>query len=739
MKTLKKLLITFSIVLTVSYAIVLACAPGEWGIFGNSNFTPDSFVEESYSPLLYTQYEMFYGIGYDDKKIERFNDEIKGDWSDYLANKLKAEQLSYFLLNDSSKADIEGLYSYISKSTKNASYNQWNTKVNLNDQKVKNFLEFVYFAKQIEKCSAISFDPWDYDNKKETPKVDSKLITEIQNKYETVSDPFLKNRYWFQSIKALFYSASNNDVISFFKKTKNDKPQNTLFYRAVAYVAGVYKQQKDYASANYLYSVVFDKCPAMRVTTAYNFHPQEENDWKAALDLAKTNNEKAALWALLGYYADAGRSINEIFKLNPQSPHLDYLLTRLVNIQEDNIHFETIESVSKFKAQAKANLNKKDLEMIDMIAQSGKAKNQFLWNLADGYLQSLNGNYSEAKNLFAKAEKQIPKTDVAKNQLHLLRFINTLSEIDNMSTASENLILPDLKWLYTNKSTDIRYDAAVNWSKKYIAALYTSNNNVILSEMFNPNKDFYKNNDKIEVMKSFLSKTDKTPFEKMAESIYDIKLIDIFEYQAILFAFDNKIELAFENMQKAGSLADLELLGNPFNGNILDCHDCDHQAYQKTKYSKKRFIEVIKIMQDKVKNGEDLYNNCLLLGNAFYNMSYFGNARLFYQTQIIDSYDNYYDKIIYDCSNAKMYYQKALDAAANDEQKAKCNYMLAKCERNEYYVSNNMGGWGFDSNGKPDFKAWDGFANLKAKYSATKYYKDVIRDCGYFKSYASKH
>ena len=89
---------------------------------------------------------------------------------------------------------------------------------------------------------------------------------------------------------------------------------------------------------------------------------------------------------------------------------------------------------------------------------------------------------------------------------------------------------------------------------------------------------------------------------------------------------------------------------------------------------------------------------------------------------------------------AKSYYQKALQAATNDEQRAKCSYLISKCERNEfynkkYYSSNNW--WNIEDDGIY-FLAWNGFKNLKNNYSNTKYYKDVIAECGYFNTYVSQ-
>jgi hypothetical protein len=367
--------------------------------------------------------------------------------------------------------------------------------------------------------------------------------------------------------------------------------------------------------------------------------------------------------------------------------------------------------------------------------------------MAAGYLQTLSQNYSQAGIFFDLAEKQLPTDPQIKDQLRLLRFINKLSEIDKMDNSAENKILADLDWIYnklpkSNPST-FRYSKAISWSKTYISSLYKYQKNVLFAHLFHPNNEFYHENANVESLKIFLEKDYKTPYEKLVQSICPVSTGDIYEYQAIINTFDNKIDQALAYMQKADGCKETELKANPFNGFIKDCHDCEHNAPQKTKFSKLRFIEILQIMQTKIRNGEDLYNNYLLLGNSFYNITYYGNARVFYEGNIIGNgmntpwyFDDYYDKIIFGMRFAKYYYQKAFEVATNNEQKAKCSYMLAKCERNEYYNDNNMTGNDWGNNTHADFLAWDGFKKLKNQYSNTKYYKDVISECGYFASYA---
>ena len=159
------------------------------------------------------------------------------------------------------------------------------------------------------------------------------------------------------------------------------------------------------------------------------------------------------------------------------------------------------------------------------------------------------------------------------------------------------------------------------------------------------------------------------------------------------------------------------------------------------------FLTIIKKMQDNVAKQTDVYNNNLLLGNAFYNITHFGNGRIFHEGDIAGSGstpDFFRDPIrnmITTTSLAKAYYEKAFLATKNIEQKAKTQYMIAKCERNYYYnkkyYSLNLSTWDIQDD-KTNFIAWQGFKVLKANYSKTKYYKEIINECGYFKTYVRK-
>jgi hypothetical protein len=781
---LSKLFLGFSTAFLFVYGIIYACAGGDdWDFFGyNSNFTPETFADKSYSPLFLSG-GIFYGIGFDTQHNSRFNKDIKSDWAAYLKGKIDTTTVNYFLIGDEklnyysdnkntikNKEEITSLHVYYKNKKENAASVKWGKKMPLKDEKVKSFVEFLYLAQKIETVS-INKDYWSYEPVVAKTFNDAKMIQSIENVYNTLSDPFLKNRYWFLTMKARFYSNDKQKAIDFFNKTESSVPKNVLYYRALSYVAGINHKQKKYAVSNYLYAQVFDKCPELRVVTAYSFNPKNQTDWNKALTMAKNNKEKAALWAVHGYYKDEKQSIEKIYELDPKSEHLNYLATRLVNALEQSINNSFQQdaagedqpkkklTVAESKAENQAKVDQKVLDLIAKISAAGNTDRPYLWDLSLGYLQTLKGDYANADKNFDKAVKTLPKTELAGMQLRLLRFVNNLNKIDKLTDKNEKTIIADLNWLYnelpkTYKGQEFRYQNASSWSRSYLSTLYREKGNLVLAEIFgesrysywNDGNAFYDDEKNLQGIKTFLAKSNKTEIENIGAGIYSLSLKDINNFQAVQATFKNKIPEAIEFLKQTDSVQYYKFLGNPFNGSIKDCHDCDHVAYQKRKYTQMDFLTTIKEMQDKLAKNEDVYTNSLLLGNAFYNISHFGNGRTFYEISIVGygsspySFRDSMKKMITDCSVSKMYYQKALQAATTKEQKAKCVYLISKCERNEYYNTkyNSVRYWWDANDDKVNFIAWNGFKTLQKDYSDTKYYQDVIAECGYFNTYVTQ-
>lgn len=764
-KSLKTLLIASSLSAVIGFGVYsYACADGYWSYASTSSFTPEAFVDASYQPLFFAPYERFYNNAYL-YNADLFNESVVDEWYNYLDHKISIEVLNAYLLDAGTKEviSVNDLYSSLKKKKSRVGY------FDLSSIKNQNFITFLYYAKQIDQYSSQTYNYWDYEDHINIP-VPDKLVNELVTFYSKMSkkDEFFYNRMWFQVLKAKFYSDDREQVISFFNDTKKNQPNNTLYYRGLAYVAGAYYQLGNYEMSNLHYAEVYNAEPKLRQTALYNFRPMEKIELERVLNQTQDKSVKSAIWSIMGYYQDELTAMKEIYKIDPASEHIDYLLTRWVNRQEQELNTfveKSFKSKDEYFKTVKGKINTSAYKWIKEVASKpSNLHNPVLWKMAVGYMEIFQGNYKEASKELENAKALVDSNDkLLDDQIRLFKLINTVSQIRKIDSKVEASLMPELNWLYKeldngDYSTPFRFEYAAQWVKQFLSAVYKEQDNLIMAEVVNSKgAQFYKKIDNSKEMEAFFLKKDKTPIEKLFLSMYGFNISDIYESRAIHLFYEDKIDDAITEMEKANPVSktysysnevyvteykDAHLYGNPFNGRIQDCNDCDHMAKQSVKYSKIDFLRKVKEMEDKVANGDDVFNNALLLGNAFYNTTYFGNARAFYYNNILGEYgsngigdDN--KSFLLSMKLAKKYYDIAYKHAVNNEQKAKLAYFSAKIERNEFYVKEYFnrpyffGAWGDDIM----FKKWKGFAELQNKYSDTKYYQEVINECEYFRKY----
>ena len=399
---IKRLLLLFSSATLLVYGTIYACGGGDWDWFFDSNFAPEAFVDESYSPLFLSG-DIFYD-GFDTDLLSKYDGEIVDDWKGFLGAKMSQEQVKYFLL-DSSYSDVQNLKSYYKSGKSTSEIKKLAGGFDINNSKVKSFIEFLTLAKEVEEFS-VTYDPWSYKPIEYSVLDNKELVGKFKKLYQNENDSFLKNRYWFQYIKALFYSRNYVEIVPFFNQTASTVPQNSLYYRAMGYVAGLHYKNKEYSKSNYLFSVIFDENVKKRKTALFNFHPQKDAEWSRTLELAKTAKEKSALWALYGYYNDEILAIKKIAELDPKNRNLDFLLTRVINKIESQIDNSLREkSVAEYRKSVQKIVDPKTFELINSIAASDKVASPYLWFSAEGYIHSLTADFEGADIAFAKAEK----------------------------------------------------------------------------------------------------------------------------------------------------------------------------------------------------------------------------------------------------------------------------------------------------------------------------------------------
>ena len=741
----KKCVILFSVFITSCIVIIIACSGIDFTYY--SHFSPEvSDIDSSFEPMFISE-ELFYNYSEFEYYSQRFNTNIIDEWSVYLEDRIPIKEIEYFLLDNNSTKEINELYANVQNSNKSGILN---SRFSVIDSKVKGFIQFLYFAKQIEAISLQQLGVWDIEHGMKRFYASPEIIAELENRYHIESDPFLKNRYWFQVAKAKYYSIDKSSIISFFDKTKETVKKNNLYYRALSYVAGAHYKQRNYTLSNYLYSIVYYNCKEMRSIAAYNFHPQEQSDFDSSLQLASNNNEKIALWTLYGYYADELKAIREISKLDTKNEHIDFLLAHFINNEEKRLNSEAeLKNAVEYKNVLKENVNPEAVLLIDSIARQENTSRPFLWYMGAGYFQILAGNYKLADLYLEKSSKLISNKPLAVNQIRLLQLVNNILRIDSITKQHEEKLVSELDWLYNKCPNDsiksFRYNHTVSWSKYYLSSLYKSQGNHVFSEILDPSTNYYINQNNIDKMIEYFTKKDMSSWDSILTGQYEFTLSDLYDYVSIKNTY-----IYPENLDKAIYYMELSQHSNdtldcdPFLGRIKDICECTEGNVPNIRFTKLDLLRRMKDLQLLIAKGERTYEHYLALGNAFYNITYFGNSREFYFNAIINNYGIYIDPLykswLLNSSIANTYFNNALQVANNNEQKALCVYMMSKCERNTFYTERYYeDGFLRDSyNQDTNYLAWNGFVKLKNEYSHTSFYKQVIKECGYFKSYISK-
>ncbi|MBX7227694.1 MAG: hypothetical protein K1X55_16790 [Chitinophagales bacterium] len=760
-----------SISLIALIIIILACAGGDWGeqeaktaFFSQSVMIEDQ-KDEALQPFFRIVTEPFYGNQTEDySNIHLFNDINISEWKDYLGKEINEQEINQ-LLYSSTLEEIDHLIFYI-KDNKYAkipaALKAYSITKMVDKTKAKNFLYYLGFAKRCEYVSAKEYDYWDYqegnlDEHLSDIKFYEDQISGGNKLLKNVRDKFLKERYYFQLCRLYYQKALHIDqdfascVEMYYNVRDSFSVSKSMEYRTMGYAAAALYKQKAYARANYLYALIYDNYPEMSTIAQYSFHPQEEADFKQALSYAKNNREKEALWHLLGIYGDEFRAIKAIYALNPKSDLLSLLLVRYVSTLEEETLAARENAQNDYSyipdVYINGGVDMEALNTIQAIADKGNTLKPYLWDLSCAYMYILRSESAQAVNYFQKAKNNASGNQLVQEQIRLLSLIGSINERTAFTTKEEDKLLADMDWLYNeDKHKDLIVDDAQYFVRRKLSSLFLQQGEEEKAMcMVNYSiPGYYYDIAKMDKMIAYLQRPNLSKFERLMVGMYEYSKDDLLEAEAVRYTYDGKIEAAIAKM-KLSENGQFGLQGDPFEAHVYDCHDCDHQQHG-FKYTKLEFLEEMKVRLNNIAKKPD-YNTYMELGNAWYNISYFGNARYFYDNGITgtDTYgtfffplkDEYwnqtngYNDFIFDCSKAEKYYNLAASITNDPEKKAECTFMAAKCEQNNYFTHK-------EPKDNRDFKAGVYFKKLKTDFRNTQYYKEAIAQCGYFETYVKR-
>ncbi|MEZ4798446.1 MAG: hypothetical protein R2809_01460 [Flavobacteriales bacterium] len=691
----------------VGIAIILACAGGDYYWESYSNINNRKFVPQTYSLFAFTP-----DSRYNDGSTPDFYELNIQEWSEFLNNNLTYDDLKELIY----KADEKELQ---------------RRGLKTKEDKLKRFFQYILIARKSEKYA--NTHPYWYSSTENVDSLASATYEEWRAFYIAQMDPFLKQRAAFQLVRGAYFGNHPEDGIEVFESNIPNFKKNNIYWRTYGYAAGCYWKMKEYSKANSMYVKMMTENPEYTQSAHYSFHQQDEEGFQKTLQLCSSTEEKVNAWILATVYNDPKRGIIEIMKLDPSHESIGLMVARIVS----EFEYEIKGYGEFYYGDDEKTPSKEDIDFL--IAQIEKPEfSQKTRALASvGYMYYLLG----------EAEKAVAFNNRA-----------ILSDDGKDKDLAEQLMIfkaiHDCKSLYQLSDTDLRnikhcIEIGSNDYSGYRSELINTVseqlrlNNDPLRILFRPTVAEFTDIKNIEnAIKELESGTKEDLIREIVFGNLASDKIELVNHLAVLYTYNVQFDAADQLYNKYPEAKNFNsLYGDPFSFRLKDCHDCDHEEYQGEAYSFDRFIHELS-KKHQVFESTKSFDSALELGNAYYNMSYYGNARLFGQLPYLNNwyepeeeelywYD-YYDAMHLNddencVDNAKKYWRKAFDLAANDEEKALATFLLSKCELIAFYFNKS------ESDDR-DFVAGVYF-NEMMKYKKTKLFDQAINECGYFKTF----
>lgn len=664
------------------------------------------------------------------------DDALVGEWSTYLKDTGIAAKDWEKLLFKATPIELEWIEQWLAgkKPGKLAGWESstlWKVAAASKD-KVKSAVALVILARSIEPFA--SFDSEDSTgNPRNAVSPTHKHLAEAKTGFKGARDAFLSQRYGFQVLRTLFYQRDWTNAIAFFDKNAAalTTPSVEIAGRARHYLAGALRRGNQLARANLELARIHGTYPGLAEITANEFEPQNDKDWKQTLALAKTTREKTALWRLVGLQQDGLAAAQEILKLDPKSNLVALLLVR----ELERAEYMAV-GVWGPPEPADVAASKKAFTAIATIATKQAtttgADRPWLMQLIAGHVAAKRGDLPAARTLLVAAASAKP-TDArvqsqAKASLALALALNWKSDPSGLAQREDEIA----KAMNAIDQKFGRRYALDNEVRGKLAKAYVAAGRIVDAEFLYPQAADESKDPKVanrwknvQFIKDMLARMGKasTEFDKFVLAGYSRPALE--QELALRYMLDGDFANASQTFATTKATSSM-LQTDPFAIRIVDCIECDHEKYANAKWTHATFAaRLAELAKLAAGTDEKAAEAALAIGNAMYNVTRYGNAR------IVAGSSHQYTR---DTKLAERWYKKAYDTSKNRELKAKAAFLAAKAETGAL-INAAIGPDDYDGGvAIPTPKVW--FPVVKS-LADTKYYKEVLKECGTFAAWAS--
>ncbi|HEY4055120.1 MAG TPA: hypothetical protein VGM39_00885 [Kofleriaceae bacterium] len=595
--------------------------------------------------------------------------------------------------------------------------------------KLTTALGVVRLARKLEPFSVVA--EYGYGGTPPPPTTPPALIAEAKKGAKS-GDAFIRQRYAFLGLRATFYTRDWKSVLAYSTTYAKELagPSKDLSWRAKYYVAGANMRSGKRALANVQLADIHAESEALAAVAAQDFAPMEEKDWRAALALAKTKTEQVRLWRLVGLKLDGEAAMEEIIKLDPSSPTLPLLLVRELSKAESGTWAGGYDPPPA--AQRSSYLA--HLDQIANTLLTKRPNRPWLVELVAGHLAALRGDLTGARKHLGNAVAQNP-TDAKVAMQAKASLAMAISAAWKMSPTFETEMATTMAAIDPAFTRSGTLTTAV---RLQLANAYKADGKLADAELLTPGSvdgsAFQPGMGPTSTkppavmhwhdpafIKQLIARVQitKTPWDKFVLDKSSSRG-DLQAELAWRYILDGKIADGAK-LYDDKETADNGVGTEPFAMHVVDCHDCDHDTYANAKWTNSTLAKKMVELEKQVKQGGDTgAKGALALGVAYYNLSWYGNARV-----VLESTHQAYDEP----KQALVWFTQAFKLAKHPELKARAAYYAAKAQLG-MMISASPGGAQYNSmQTLPVPSVW--FTEL-SHFKDTAYYQEVLRECGNF-------
>jgi hypothetical protein len=700
-----------------------ACGWSEPSIAEMTTFDPEIAGDE---PGLYYEPAI---VGYGDSCGNCAAKAMTADWHGYFAGAVTDSDWDK-ILHKATSAELAAMIDRLAGKTAAAPHGYERSSLWKDAsarERLRAAIVVVELARRIEPVASLeTVDPVN-GTVKATPAAPPKLLADASAAFKAATDPFLKQRYAFLLLRTMFYRHDYSGVAGFFDKNASvfAGPSTDLAWRARYYVAGALARDRRLGRANLELARIHTGYPGLASATIDDFRPKEEADWREALRLAKDVKEKTALWRMVGIKSDGIVAMQEIIKLDPKT-NVGLLMVRELAKAESSLMYgsggspdaATIESQKKAYATLE--------QIATKLAATPGADRPWLMELVAGHIAAKRGDLANARIRLGRAASARPHDRLVANQakasLAVAIALAWKMTPQNEEELAKTMSAIDAKFA---RLSEVRAEVRGTLAKAYAAA-----GKIADAELLEPGyHDAFSSRpgyagskwQNAAFIKEMIARTNRTATEfdrfVVASSLTRPSLEQDLALRYLVAGDFANAAQTFQTTKATST----KLGTDPFVIHNIDCHDCDHEKYASAPWTHASFAaRLVELERDAKGTGDKAAEAAFLIGNAMYNITWYGNARVVLENS---------HQATRDAHPAERWYKRAMDLSKNREFRAKAAFMAAKAELGNQLSKRDPDAWG---DALPFPATW--YPILKT-YADTKYYKEVLAECGNFRSW----